>query len=63
MRHVVANTTLTLCHGGIQKVGEVECPEAKLVEDEIVYCGSVGDASLSTNIPSQSTSDLGPSIS
>lgn len=42
MRHNIANTTLSLCHGGLREVWEVEHLEVTLVEDKIAYCRSVG---------------------
>ena len=33
---------LILCHGGLHEVGEVECLETTLAENEIYYHGSVG---------------------
>jgi hypothetical protein len=59
----VANTTLNLCHGGLQEVGEAEHLEVALTEDEIAYHGNVGDVGPSMNISCLSTSDLGPSTS
>jgi hypothetical protein len=35
IRYIMANTTLNLCHGGLQEVGEAECLETSLTEDEI----------------------------
>jgi hypothetical protein len=60
MGRIVANTTLNLCFGILQEVGEVE---ATLAEDKIAYRGSVGDAGMSTSTPSASMSDPGPSTS
>ena len=57
----MANTTLSLCHGGLQEVREVERFEVTLVKDEIAYCRSVGDNGLSTNVPASSM--IGPSSS
>jgi len=63
MRHLVANTTLNLCHGGLQEVGEVERLEVTLAEDKIIYYGNIGDGGSSTSVPGPSTSVLGLSIS
>lgn len=52
MRHIIANTTFGLCHGGLQEVKEVKSLEVTLVEDEIAYCRSVGDSDPSTSVPS-----------
>jgi hypothetical protein len=62
IRRIMDNTKLNLCCGGLQEVGEAECLEVALAEDEIAYHGSVG---LSMSIPDQSTSvlDLFTSIS
>jgi hypothetical protein len=35
IRYIMANTTLNLCHGGLQEVREAECFETSLTEDEI----------------------------
>jgi len=59
----VANITLNLCRGGLQKVGEAKHLEVTLVEYEIAYRGSVGDVSLSINISGLFTSVLGSSTS
>jgi hypothetical protein len=56
----VANTKLNLYCGGLQKVREIKRLETALTEDEIAYCGSVGDVDLSKNIPGPSMSVLGP---
>jgi len=58
--HIVANTKLNLYCGGLQKVREIKRLETALTEDEIAYCGSVGDVDLSKNIPGPSMSVLGP---
>ena len=63
MRHIMANTTLSLCHGWLQEVREVERLEVTLMEDEIVYCRSVGDSGLSTSVPGSSTSVPNSSMS
>ena len=63
MRYIVANTTLNLYHGGLQEVEKTEHLKVSLMEDEIVYCRSVGDVSPSMNIPGQSMSVRGPSPS
>jgi hypothetical protein len=63
MRHIVANTMLNLCHGGLQEVGEAERLEVALTEDEIAYHENVGDVGPSMSISCLSTSDLGPSTS
>jgi len=60
MRCIVANTTLNLYHGGLQEVEKTEHLKVSLMEDEIVYCRSVGDVSPSTSIPGQSMSVPGP---
>jgi hypothetical protein len=59
----VANITLNLYRGGLQEVGDAKHLEVTLVEYEIVYHGSVGDVSLSINIPGLFTSVLGSSTS
>jgi hypothetical protein len=48
MWHIVANTTLNLCHGGLQEVEKVKCIEVTLTKDMIAYRGSVRDAGPST---------------
>ena len=59
----MANITLNLYRGGLQEVGDAKHLEVTLVEYEIVYRGSVGDVSLSINIPGLFTSVLGSSTS
>ena len=59
----MANITLNLCRGGLQKIGEAKHLEVTLVEYEIAYGGSVGDVSLSINIPGLFTSVLSSSTS
>lgn len=57
--HNVANTTLNLCHEGLQEVRKDVRLEVLLTKDKIVYNGNVGDTGLSTNISGLSTSFLG----
>ena len=70
MRCIMTNTTLNICHNGLQETEEVECLEAASIKDEIAYRESVGDTVPSTSIlgismsvPYLSTSDPGPSTS
>jgi len=56
MWHIVANTTLNLCHGGLQEVEKVKCIEVTLTKDMIAYRGSVRDAG-----PSTRWNDIAPS--
>ena len=56
MRHIMTNTTFDLCCDGLQEIRDVERLEAALTENKIVYCSSVGNASMST-------SDSGSSMS
>jgi hypothetical protein len=63
MRYIMTNTTLNLYRRGLQEVEEVERLEVTLAEDEIAYCGSVGDAGPSTSILGPSSSILGSSAS
>ena len=53
---IIANITLNLCHGGLQKVREAAHLEVALMEEEIAYHGSVGDVSPSISIQDPSTS-------
>jgi len=61
MRYIIANTTFNLCCDWLQKVGEVECLELTLAEDEIAYRESVRVIGPSTSIsdPSISWNDVG----
>jgi hypothetical protein len=59
----VVNTTLNLCRDGLQEDEEFKHFEVALVENEIAYCGSVGDVGPSTSIPDQSASVSGSSSS
>ena len=55
MRHNVTTITLNLCCDGLQEVGEVQCLETTLAEDEIAYCESVKDVGPSMIISSSYT--------
>jgi hypothetical protein len=59
----MVNTTLNLCRDGLQEDEELKHFEVALAENEIAYCGSVGDVGPSTSIPDQSTSVPGSSLS
>lgn len=59
MRHIVANTKLNLYFGVLQEIRKIKRLETTIMEDEIVYCGSVGDVGMSKNIPSPSISVSG----
>jgi len=64
MRYIVANTTLNLCFGGLQEIGEVRRLETTLTKDGIAYHGSVGDVGPSTSIlgPSTSVTSMSTSV-
>ena len=59
MRHIVANTKLNLYCGVLQEIRKIKHLETALTKNEIAYCGSVMDVSLSKNIPRPSISVFG----